>query len=155
MNIHDYLIDQQGKNWSELFSDWGSLVPHSFTLWLVNRFGDAFLALDDGSIHMLDVGGGSFKRVADSRDHFASLLDVEDNADNWLMIPLVDACVAAGMTLGAHQCYGYQHPPLLGGQYTVENFEPTDLSVHYGFLASIFEQTKDLPDGTRVRVVVK
>jgi hypothetical protein len=154
MNIHDYLIDQDGKDWPALLSDWGSLLPGSFTLWLVNRFGDAFLALNDGSIHMLDAGIGYFRPVADSRSHFAALLDVEDNANNWLMIPLVDACVASGITLGANQCYGYRLPPVLGGQYNVENVAPTDLSVHYSLLASIFQQTKELPDGTRIRRVV-
>jgi hypothetical protein len=82
MNIHDYLIDQAGKDWPALFSDWGSVLPRSFTLWLVNRFGDAFVVLDDGSVRMLDVGIGQFRPVADSRDHFATLLDVEANANN-------------------------------------------------------------------------
>jgi hypothetical protein len=70
MDIHDYLIDQAGKDWPALFEDWGSLFPRRFTLWLVNRFGDAFVVLDDESVHMLNVGIGQIKRVADSRDHF-------------------------------------------------------------------------------------
>ena len=45
-------------------------------------------------------------------------------------------------------------PPILGGQYAIENLEPTDLSVHYSLLADIFRQTKDLPDGTRIKTVV-
>jgi hypothetical protein len=103
---------------------------------------------------MLDVGIGAVERIADDRDHFADQIDVGDNANNWLMIPLVDQCVAAGFTLADNQCYGYKVPPILGGQYSVENVEPTDLSVHYSLLADIFRQTKDLPDGTRIRTVV-
>jgi hypothetical protein len=67
---------------------------------------------------MLDVGTGVVERIADSRDHFATLIDLDDN--NWLMIPLVDQCVAAGLSPGNNQCYGYKVPPILGGQYTIE-----------------------------------
>jgi hypothetical protein len=155
MNINDYLIDQSDKDWSKLLRDWTPPLPASFTLWLVNRFGDTVVVLEeDDSVHMLDVGSGTFVRVADSRSHFADLLDVEDNAMNWLLIPLVDACREAGMSLGASQCYSFKVPPVLGGKYEVSNVEPTDLAVHYSFLADIYKQTKDLPDGTPIKAVV-
>jgi len=155
MNVHDYLIDQSGKDWSELLSNWSDALPSSFTVWLVNRFGDVFVAFEDGSVHMLDVGIGVIERVADDRDHFATLLDTGDNADNWFMIPLVDKCVAAGLYLGNDQCYGYKVPPILGGDYTVENMFPIGLAEHFSFLADIHRQTKNLPDGTRIEIVVK
>jgi hypothetical protein len=154
MNVHDYLIDENGKDWPELLSGWLGALPPSFTVWLVNRFGDAFAVFEDDSVHMLDVGIGAIKRVADSRDHFAAQIDVDDNANKWLMIHLVDRCVAAGLNLGHNQCYGYKVPPILGGDYTVENVEPTDLSVHYSLLADIYHQTKNLADGTRIKTVV-
>ena len=90
----------------------------------------------------------------DNRQHFGSLLDVGDNANNWLMIPLVDICVAAGLRLSADQCYGYKVPPLLGGSYELDNVTRADLSVHYSFPADIYRQTKDVPDGAQIRVVV-
>jgi hypothetical protein len=154
MDIRDYLIDQAGKDWSALLSDWGSLLPSSFTLWMVNRIGDAFVVVDDGSVHMLDVGIGQLKPIAESREQFADLVDIDDNANIWLAISLVDRCVKSGMQLSTGQCYGYKIPPLLGGTYEIDNFEPTDLSVHFGLLGSIFKQTRDLPDGTPIRAVV-
>ena len=155
MNVHDYLIEQSGKDWSDLLADWSGMLPSSFTVWLVNRFGDVFVVFEDGSIHMLDVGIGAIKRVADDRDHFATLLDTGDNANNWFMIPLVDKCVAAGLYVGHDQCYGYKIPPILGAAYTVENTFPIDLSEHFSFLADIHRQIKNLPDGTKVKIVVK
>ncbi len=151
MNTNDYLTDQRNKNWSQLLLGWAGTIPESFTLWLVNRFGDAFLVLEDGSIHMLDVGAGRFSRVADSRDHFAELLDLGDNANKWLMIQLVDNCVAALPSLQESQCYGFKVPPMLGGAYALDNIEPTDLSVHYSILADIHRQTKDMPAGTKIK----
>ena len=155
MDINDYLIDRIGKDWATFLRDWMPPVPSSCTLWLVNRFGDAFVVSDeDGSVHMLDVGAGTLVRVADNRSHFADLLDADDNANNWLMIPLVDECRKAGMSLGPSQCYGFKIPPVLGGKYERANIEPTDLAVHYSFLADIYKQTKDLPDGTPIKAVV-
>lgn len=155
MNINDYLLDQDGKDWGALLRDWMPPLPSSFTLWLVNRFGDAFVVSDDdGPVLMLDVGAGTLMQVADSRGHFAELLDVGDNADNWLMIPLVDQCCEAGMSLAPDQCYGFKIPPVLGGKYELANVEPTNLSVHYSLLADIYKQTKDLPVGTPIKAVV-
>ncbi len=154
MNVQDYLIEQSGKDWGELLSGWAGTLPASFTVWLVNRFGDVFAVFEDGSVHMLDVGTGMVRRLADSRDDFATQIDAGDNANNWLMTPLVDQCVAAGVTLSEDQCYGYKIPPILGGKYAVENVAPTNLSVHYSLLADIYRQTKDLPDGTRIKAVV-
>lgn len=155
MDINDYLIEQSGKDWAALLRDWMPPLPASCTLWLVNRFGDAFVVSDDdGSVQMLDVGAGTLTRVADNRSHFAGLLDIDGNADNWLMISLVDECRKAGMSLDAGQCYGFKIPPVLGGKYALSNVEPTDLAVHYSMLADIYKQTKDLPDGTPIKAVV-
>ena len=51
----------------------GMALPPEFSVWLMNRYGDLFVILPDGSIHMLDVGGGSLTRLAESRDDFARL----------------------------------------------------------------------------------
>ena len=47
-------------------------------------------------------------------------------------------------------------PPgsMLGGKYTLDNIEPTSLAIHYSLLADIHRQTKDLPDGTKIKAVV-
>lgn len=150
MNLADYLLDQDGRDWPALLAEWRRDLPEEFTLWLVNRFGDLFVVPDDGSVHMLDVGVGSLARLADSRNDFGLKLDEGDNASQWLLIPIVDACVASGMRLGPNDCYGFKVPPSLGGNYEVDNLEPTDLAVHYSVLAQIHAQTRDLPDGTSV-----
>jgi len=152
LDVNDYLIDQEDKDWADLLSSWQFLLPESFNVWLVNRLGDIFLVFDDGSVHILDTGRGVLERLADSRDHFCVLLDQDDNCSGWLMVELVDACVVAGMHLSPTQCYGFKVPPMLGGEYEIDNLEPTDLSVHYSLLGDIARQTKDLPPGTKVKV---
>lgn len=153
MILADYLLPQEGHDWSNLLAAWGPELPQDFTLWMVNRLGDLIMVFPDESVHMLDVGSGCLSRIAKDRNDFIVQIDLGNNANEWLAIPLVDACVKAGMTLQGGECYGYKIPPMLGGSYEVDNLEPTDLSVHYSLLADIHRQTKDLPDGTKIDVV--
>ena len=141
MNINDYLIAQPGKDWVKLLSYWTPPLPPRFTLWLVNRLGDVFAVLETHAVIRLDVGRGNCEEIAGSREHFAQLLDADDNADLWLRIRLVDACRRAGMHLSPHECYGFRIPPTLGGQYEASNLVPTHLAAHYSYQAYICKQT--------------
>jgi hypothetical protein len=150
-DINDYLITQDGKDWSTWLKGWMPPLPEDFTLWMVNRFGELIVVLEDGSVHMLDIAAGMLNRLADSWEDFFTKIDQNDNADNWLMITLTDACVAAGMTLEPNQCYSLVIPSFLGGQYAIDNIKPMDLQVYYELTADIYHQTKDLPDGAKVQ----
>jgi hypothetical protein len=57
IKLTDYLIDQGGKDWAEMLRPWCPPLPTSFSVWMVNRFGDVFAVLEDGSVHLLDVAG--------------------------------------------------------------------------------------------------
>jgi hypothetical protein len=156
MQLADYLIDHQQSDWSAILADWVWLLPKDeFTIWLMNRYGDLFLVLEDGTVHMLDVGNGSLEKLAESRDDFCRKLDEDNHANTWLMIPLVDRLVEAGKVLQSGRCYSFILPPVLGGGYTVENTAILNISEHYGVYASIHGQMRDLPDGSRVRLRVK
>jgi hypothetical protein len=153
ISVHDYLIDDTGFDWPRLLVEWTRLLPSQLTVWMMNRFGDLFLLYADGSVHMLDVGIGTVKRLAESRDEFLIKVDEGDNANQWLMIPLVDRLVAAGKVLKRGQCYGYIMSPVLGGDYTVENTSILPVAEHYSFNAYLHEQIKELPEGTPVQLV--
>ena len=155
MSARDYLIDHRGYDWGSLLSDWAWLLPKSFTLWLMNRFGDLFIVLDDGTVHMLDVEGGTFRKVAESREDFGAKIDDPEIAYNWLMIPLVDELVQHGVRLRKGQCYAYKQLPILGGDYILENVAVIGIPEHFRAYGSIHRQIKDLPDGTEVRIEIE
>lgn len=154
MNLEDYLTKQSGHDWGELLTEWHWRLPADFTLWLVNRYGDLFLVLEDDSVHMLDTSGGTLECVADCRDVFSTKIDQGDNANQWLMIPLVDDCVGAGLVPGPGQCYSFKQSLVLGGEYSISNTEVCDLSIHYSIHGQIHRQIKDVPDGTNVNIRV-
>lgn len=147
-SVSDYLIDQNGIDWNDVLAPWAWLLPPEFTLWMVNRFADLFLVLPDGTVHMLDVGAGTMSQLAASREDFITKLDEGNNANQWLMIALIDKLVAAGVLLGPGQCYGFKKPPVIGGDYTVENVGALALRDYLGAYGSLHEQLKDMPDGT-------
>jgi len=155
MSIHDYLIDHGGFDSPQLLSAWAWLLPAGVSPWLMNRFGDVFLIYPDGTIHMLDVGGGTVEKVADNRDDFSAKLDQEDNANQWLMLSLVDRLIEAGVRLKPGRCYGYKLPPVLGGPYTVDNTAVLPIEEHLSSNGELHEQLRDVPDGGEVRLVVK
>jgi hypothetical protein len=149
-SIHEYLIDQSGVDWPKALSTWSWLLPPKFTLWLANRFADLFLVLPDATVHMLDVSAGTLTKVAESRGDFCAKIDDADTANDWLMIPLVDKLVTAGIRLLPGQCYGFKQPPVLGGEYVVENCGPLPIWDYLGASGSIHEQLQNVPDGARV-----
>jgi hypothetical protein len=150
ISIDNYLLDQSGTDWPTVLEHWAWLLPDEFTLWVVNRFCDLFIVTDDGAIHMLDVGTGALTRLADNRDDFCSKIDEDDNANNWLMIPLVDKLVAAGIHLLPGQCYGFKIPPVICGDYTVENSTVLAIATYLPTAGYIHNQLRDLPNGSQV-----
>lgn len=149
-SLADYIIPHDGLDLQTALASWAWLVPESCTVWIINRLADMFLVLPDGSVHMLNVGAGTLKRVADSRDDFRVRIDEPGNAEDWLAFQLVDSCVAADVTLEKGQCYGFVLPPVLGGDYTLANVRPIALAQYVGAYGDIHKQIKDLPDGTQV-----
>lgn len=155
MDIHDYLLDHADCNWEALLTAWATLLPETFTVWFVNRFGDLFTVHDDGAVFMLDCNIGTYDRLANSRQEFADLLNVEANARQWLMIPLVDRCVAAGLELHPGSCYFFKVPATMGGAYDPSNIASVPMTEFYPYLTSLHDQTNHLPDNTQIRLRVK
>jgi Domain of unknown function (DUF1851) len=140
MNIHDYLLAQEDKDWARLLKDWVPPLPATFTVWLVNLLGEVFVVANDESVLRLDTGAGTCIEVARNREQFARLLDTGDNAEQWLRIRLVNACRSAGMKLKSFECYSFRLPPTLGGRYEIGNLTPTNLAVHFSYQSYICKQ---------------
>jgi hypothetical protein len=140
VDVTNYLIDPANKDWSRLLAPLVPPLPPRFSVWLINRLGEAFVTDEAGAILRLDVGAGTCDAVARSREQFAQLLDTGDNTDVWLRVSLIDACQRAGMRLGPFECYGFRIPPTLGGLYEPANLVPTNLAIHYSYQAYICKQ---------------
>lgn len=150
MKLENYLLETAGISWPTALSTWRWLIPSDLTVWFTNRFGDVFVVLKDNSIHRLNLDDGTLDRLADSREEFASKIDENENYNDWLMIPLVDRLVAAGVTLPSGKCYAFRQLPILGGSYDIENIATVDIAEHIAYLGEVYHQISDRPDGTKV-----
>jgi hypothetical protein len=120
---------------------------------LVSSVGDIFLIGNDGEINWLDTSVGQIKRIADDIQHFNELLNDFSNVDNWLLATLVDKKIKNGIMLKENEVYSFKIFPILGGEYSVENLEPTDISVHFALTGQLHENIKDIPDGTKINYI--
>jgi len=152
MNLDDYILDTSQINWKDVLEEWYWLLPENFTVWLVNRFGDIFMIYPDDKIYLLEIDAGKISHVANSQDHFCTLIDQNENADDWLLIPLINKLVAQNVIPANNECYSLAVPTVLGGQYELSNIKTCDIEVYYAFNGQIHQQIKDLPEGTKVQI---
>lgn len=149
-NPLDYLIDQGEIDWKEHLQPWQYLLPQSFTIWIVNRFGDLFMVFEDESLHHLDIQLGKLTKRGENKKDFLEQMLEADHANDWLYMNYVNQAQKAGMTLPQGHCYSFKIPPILSGAYALDNLCTIDLAQHYSTMADIHQQIKGLPDGATV-----
>lgn len=133
-----------------LLSDWRWLVPSDFTPVLMTAFGDLFLRDSSGRIHFLDLMTGEFKLVAESQEEFDRLCENREQRRSWFVGFLFTEIRKRYGDLSAGECYSCKVPLSLGGRLEPDNFERTDLRVHYSILGQLHQQTRHLPPGTKI-----
>lgn len=149
----DLQVDFDERIADKLISDWKWLVGHDKVPLMIASIGDIFLKDDNAKVYWLNVGEGSIKVVADSIDGFERKLQDQEQVSEWFMPELIAALRASGLELKSGEIYSYKKLPILGGDYTVGNFEITAMEVHFSFTGQIYEQVKDLPEGTKINEI--
>jgi hypothetical protein len=152
--LDDLTIKTTHINMAELCEPWIWLLINIREVIIISKMGDMFLAGDDGSIYWLATDIGALSKVANNRKEFEQLLKDEDNIDHWFLPSMVEKLIGNGKVLGKDQVYSFKKIPVIGGDYSLDNIEPTDLNVHFALSGQICEQIKDLPDGTPVKIKI-
>jgi hypothetical protein len=128
---------------------WTDVLPERYRILGANLFADIFLADAAGAVHMLEVSAGLVTRIYASEEEFRQRC--VDDEEGWLLRPLADRCRLAGLILTADQCYAFTMLPVFGGEYETNNIWMSAWREWIGFTASIYAQTRDSSDGTKVR----
>jgi len=151
MAVPEHLtIKTGGLPFESLLSDWRWLVQPDFTPVLMTAFGDLFLRDEAGRIHFLDLMSGEFKPVAASQEEFDRLCDDREQRRSWFIGSLLMEVRKLRGGLAVGECYSCKTPLSLGGRLEADNFERTDLEVHYSILGQLHQQTRHLPPGTKI-----
>ena len=134
---------------------WGftGLVPR--TILEVNAFGNILIEDERGSIWRISPELLSCEPIASSPEEVNSLLASPDFKHEWEMHHLVDMATAKLGTPTDGRCFCLKIPAVLGGRYDSENIGTISISELVSFAGDLALQINDLPDGARVRLVVK
>jgi hypothetical protein len=116
---------------------------------LSSLFGDVFLQAPDG-YWFLDTVEGTLTHRWPDRDALQHELDTESGQDQYLLGGLAMAADRSGLTLGEDQVYDFVQPPILGGQFAVENMTTMDFVVALHIAGQLLRQVRELPPGTNI-----
>jgi len=153
--LEDVTLDFQNLDLEDICSAWQWLLLEQKSLILISKLGDMFLLGRDNCIYWLQTDCGDLVKIANDLEHFETLLCKEEYLDNWFLPKLLMQLEMAGKSLGPNEVYSFKKLPVIGGEYSVENIEPTNISVHFAFAGQICEQIQNLPDGTKVKINFK
>lgn len=138
---------------NDILSEWRWLLPEVVSVLMVTCMGDMFVEDKNGNILFLLYDGGDVEIVAESKEELELLLKDDEKFDNWFLPVLFEKMVVAEKHLKDNEVYSLKMMGIIGGEYVVENIEPTDISVHFALTGQINKQIWDLPDGTKINLV--
>lgn len=150
---NDLTVSFEHLDRTKLVEDWQWLVGSSLPI-LITSVGDAFLQNENGEIYWLITGSAELEKVADSYEEFQAKLNDNNLIHEWFLVPVVSQLKERGVQLEQGKLYGFKQLPVLGGKYEAENFELTDIEVHFAMSGQMNFKIKDLPDGTKVNFEV-
>lgn len=139
----------------DITSAWNWLIAGYKNVLMVTKFGDMFLVDTNDEISWLDTGAGTLTKVASSPVEFEELIKDNEKTAHWFMTDLYLELQEQKIFLRENEVYSFQNLPLLGGQYSIDNIKPTDISVHFATCGQMCEMLKDIPDGTKVQLKVE
>jgi hypothetical protein len=152
--LDDLTVKFNNDTSGKLTESWTWLIGTDKCVLLVSAIGDMFLSDSIKRVYWLDVGGGELKSVADSIQEFEEKLQNIEYVNEWFMIDLTTELRLSDKKLKDGQLYSYYKLPVMGGDYSVDNFAPMSIEEHFGYLGDIYKQIKDLPDGTKVQIKI-
>lgn len=137
------------EEFSSALQAWRWIGMEGLTPWFASVFGDVFLIGDDG-VYLLDIAAGELSREWSSPAEAKRVLGTDDGLDEYLLAGLAFAAADAGLEPQASQVFDYKVPPVLGGEFEVENLTVSGFEAVLHLTGRLHEQVKDLPEGAEV-----
>jgi hypothetical protein len=148
-----FVKDINQINLDDICSCWEWNLKDQKAVFLISNFGDMFLIGKDDEISWLHTGTGEIKKIADNLQEFEDIVITESNTEKWFFASLLEKLILKGQKLKKNEVYSFNILPTLGGSYSITNFTPTDISVHFAITGQLQERIKNLPHGTKINNV--
>jgi hypothetical protein len=137
------------EQYDRALASWRWIGLDGLEPWFSTAFGDIFL-LGDSGVHWLDIAAGELTVPFATTEEAKRVLATDDGLDEYLLAGLAFAAEEAGLVAEGSEILDYKVPPVLGGDFEVDNLRVTDFEVAVGLAGQLHEQIKDLPDGAEV-----
>ena len=153
INYRQFIKDITKIDLVDICSDWQWLLNDLYSPMMVTLSGDMFLTDESGAVSWLDTGTGQLIKIADTSTHFFSAVKEVDNFDNWFLASTILDLIEQGLDLKENEVYSYKLMPIMNGDYSLSNFEATDISVHFSMTGQVCRQLQNVPNGTKINKV--
>jgi hypothetical protein len=138
-----------------LLSEWRWLCPGRMALVARSAFGDLFLSDDVGAVFWLNVSVGKLIKVSNSEAHFREIAEASQKREEWFAEGDATAFARQGLTPNLTQCIAFAIPLVFSERPSPDKAYIADLYECVTFLGDLNRQISSLPDGSKVRLVVK
>jgi len=150
MTINDLTINFNHLDAETLLSDWQWLIGDHRLPIMITAAGDAFVQdRNSMEVFFLDAVNGQLEEVAENGAAFEALLSEVDFVMEKFSVNLI-APLIKEHPLPSGNLYGWKKPPILGGEYSNDNLEATDIEVHFSITGQILNKVTNLPEGTEI-----
>jgi len=149
-------FDVQGISVERLLHEWKWMAPGKYGLLAVNPFGDLFLKDANGTVHRLDITGGTISTVAGTEMEFREAAKGAGQRDDWFLQRLAEQASQKGCSPKKGQCVGYKIPTVFKESANVpDNAYVADLYEFVSFMGDLHHQINDVPDGGQIRLKIQ
>lgn len=153
MKLEDISINSEDIEWQNCLQHWAWLLKKNpeFNIWLVTKFAEVFVSNDDGSIWFLSTSNGSYEKVANSKDEFASNIENDEKLQYYFMPQLIHQLESSIGQLGSKECYGFLVPGIFKEcEYNESNFKITNIETYLIGLGDMLGELETTPNGQKV-----
>jgi hypothetical protein len=123
-----------------LRAHWNWVVPDHHVPLLISIFGDWVFCAEDGGHWALSILDGSYFKVAEDCEDF----DTKKRSFEWLSENFIaewqEISDRAGVIPGANECIGWKIPPILGGEFCVENMKIFPMNSWQSIMGQVLRQ---------------
>jgi hypothetical protein len=154
LTLDDLTVSIGHLDRTTLLRDWRWLIRPTLMPALVTALGNVFLVdTENGSVHVLDAGPGTLQPVCASGEEFRKRLRDKDFVVEHFVPLIIVRMRQKGHTLTPGKLYSFMTPPPLGGEYSPDNLEPTDIEAHFATLGQIHDRARQLQESAVIERV--
>jgi Domain of unknown function (DUF1851) len=123
-----------------LRTEWNWLVPANHQPLLITIFGDWVCGAPDGSHWSLSNLEGTYLKIAESSAEFNLRKKSFEFLDEHFIAGWQEIAERHGFKPDSAQCVGWRIPPVLGGQFEVENLQLFSMVVYQSIMGQLHRQ---------------